>query len=279
MRILDTVFVYKLKKGEKLAYHGRYHAHGNNEYELHFFIDGAGSFLSNSAKMAISANSLFLSGPHEFHSILPERVTRPLTYYAVLFSLSEAEDAELYLLLTNILHEKAVRRTTADTDRFLFEEIYRQAGNNGASFQKSAGLLLESILFRWFSDENPAATGLNGKSERKKSSGLLIQNSLKFMESNLEKNITMNDVAYRMNLSVEHFIRLFRTEMHMTPYQYYIRLKAEAAAAELVSSNLPVATIAEKYGFENRFHFSRVLKKCTGMPPAAYRNCYMQNEV
>ena len=106
MRILDTVFVYKLNKGEKLAYHGRYHAHGNDEFEVHFFLNGEGSFLSNSAKLAITANSLFLSGPHEFHSILPEQVTRPLTYYAVLFSLSRTEDSELYLLLTSLLQEK-----------------------------------------------------------------------------------------------------------------------------------------------------------------------------
>ena len=276
MKILDTVFVYKLNKGEKLAYHGRYHAHGNDEFEVHFFLDGEGYFLSNSAKMAICSNSLFLSGPHEFHSILPEQVTRPITYYAVLFSLSRTEDSELYLLLTNILHEKAVRRVTADTNRFLFEEIFRLAGQGGStSFQKSAGLLLESILFRWFSDENPSASGTADK-KLKTASSQVIQNSLKILESSLEKNVTMNEVAYRLDLSVEHFIRVFREEMHMTPYQYYIRLKAEAAAAELISSNLSVAAIAEKYGFENRFHFSRVLKKCTGMPPAAYRNCYIQ---
>ena len=69
---------------------------------------------------------------------------------------------------------------------------------------------------------------------------------------------------------------VFREEMHMTPYQYFMRLRTEAAAAELITTDLSVAEIAERYAFENQFHFSKVFKRCTGLTPTAYRHCYMQ---
>ena len=86
MKILDSVFVYRLAGGDRLSWHGRYHAHGAGEYEIHFFLEGNGSFLCNRTRYPVSGGRLFLSGPREFHSILPETVSVPMTYYAVLFS-------------------------------------------------------------------------------------------------------------------------------------------------------------------------------------------------
>ena len=86
-------------------------------------------------------------------------------------------------------------------------------------------------------------------------------------------------MAYKLGFSAEHFIRIFRTRMNMTPHQYVMRLKIEAAASELITSEKAIAIISDKYAFENQFHFSRVFKKCTGLSPSAYRHFYMQKKV
>ena len=100
MEIKETAFIYKLIAGEKLAWHGRYHSHGEMEFEIHFFSEGEGTFFSNRTSYSIRNNTLFLVFPREFHSILPKEVKKPLTYYAVLFSLSKSEK-KLYQLLIN----------------------------------------------------------------------------------------------------------------------------------------------------------------------------------
>ncbi|MBR6215919.1 MAG: AraC family transcriptional regulator [Spirochaetaceae bacterium] len=275
MRIIDTVFVYRLAHGEKLAWHGRYHAHNDNEFEVHYFIEGNGSFLANTARISIDNNALFLAGPHEFHSIVPEQVTRPLTYYAVLFELDENEDKEIYLLLTNILKHRTIKHYAPEASRFLFDELLRLSAAKQKGLEKSAEYLLCSLLFRWYSEDSVSISEKTAAAEQKKSSSI-VSDGMKYFKANLHKSVTITHVAYELGLSAEHFIRVFREEMHMTPYQYFMRLRTEAAAAELITTDLSVAEIAERYAFENQFHFSKVFKRCTGLAPTAYRHCYMQ---
>lgn len=276
MRIIDTVFVYRLAKGEKLAWHGRYHAHNSNEFEIHFFLEGDGVFMANTARHSVSAYSLFLSGPHEFHSIVPQQKSRPLTYYAVLFYLEEEKDPELYLLLTGLLKLRAIKRQSSDAARFLFEELLRLSSSAQPGFEKSALHLLTSLLYRWFSEDVPAGQILQEQSGIKKTAHAIVKNALAYFSANLGNQITIYHAAYKLGLSSEHLIRVFRSEMHMTPYQYLMRLRTEAAAGELITTDDSIADIAVRYAFENQFHFSRVFKRCTGFTPSAYRQCYMQ---
>lgn len=273
MRIIETIFVYRLTHGEKLAWHGRYHAHNDNEFEVHFFIDGNGSFLANTARITIEKNALFLSGPHEFHSIVPEQVTRPLTYYAVLFELDEEKDKEIYLLLTNFLKQHSVKQFASDESRFLFDELLRLSASHQPGLEISANYLLCSLLYSWFSGDSVA---IKAESPSVSHRTAFVRSAMEYLKKNLDKNITISHVAYVFGLSAEHFIRMFREEMHMTPYQYFMRLRTEAAAAELITTDKTVAEIAEHFAFENQFHFSKVFKRCTGLTPTAYRRCYMQ---
>ncbi len=85
MKINDAACVYWLTSGERLAWYGRYHAHGPGEYEFHYFMEGQGALLINRAKYIIDGKRIYFVQPREFHSILPEAVEKPISYYAVLF--------------------------------------------------------------------------------------------------------------------------------------------------------------------------------------------------
>ncbi len=274
MEIKETTFVYKLPSSEKVAWHGRYHAHDDNEYEVHFFIDGEGYFLSNTAKFSIEQHSLFLCGPQEFHSIIPKNTTNPLTYYAVLFSLAEEKDTEIKVFLQNNLSCRTVQ-TIPQTNQFFFEELLRLSRSDKPGMQKSAEHFLLSLLFQWYAGTQNTSSPINPD---RKSQHILVQNAVQYFLSHLNTHMTINTVAYKFGLSAEHFIRIFRSEMNMTPYQYLTRARVAAAASELIATNKPVSVIADNFGFENQFHFSRTFKKCTGLTPSFYRHCYTQEK-
>lgn len=275
MEIKETAYIYRLSAGEKLAWHGRFHSHGENEFEIHFFSEGSGIFFSNKASHPISGGSLFLTSPREFHSILPDKVTSPLTYYAVLFSLSQAENS-LYQLL---IHPEAKRRHSARESeipvlRFILEDILKLSKSPSFHMKKSAALLLESCLYRWF---GKSAAGSHGKKSRAAQSAAARQHvadALKYMERNVCESRSIAQVASSCGISEEHLIRIFKAEMQMTPYQYFTRLKIQMASLALLSSSCPVSKVAADFSFENQFHFSRVFKKCTGMAPSLYRSAY-----
>ncbi len=96
------------------------------------------------------------------------------------------------------------------------------------------------------------------------------------MEKEVRENIKIEDIAWKIGISDEHFIRIFRQEVRMTPHQYFTRLKVEGASGLLMSTDKQVGEISDWFGFENQFHFSRIFKKCTGMSPVAYRRAYLQ---
>ena len=271
MRIKDVVFVYRLVGGDRLAWHGRYHTHGAREYELHYFLEGQGVFLSNRSRIEIEGNRLFLTRPREFHSILTEALSRPISYYAVLFEGEEGDKAdEEALRLLDHSSEAGARFLTLEArDRFLFEELHRLSRLPDDAQGRAASYQLLSLIHRWYAPRaDAAAAGRTGS--------VHIEKALDWMARSTRAKLSVGDLAALLDLSEEHFIRIFRAELGMTPFQYFTRLKAEAASGFLASSRLPVASIAELFGFENPFHFPRVFKKCTGLSPAAYRRAYVQ---
>ena len=275
MEIRDAVFVYRLAGGDRLSWHGRYHAHGTDEYEIHFFLEGRGIFRNNSARTVISGGKVFLTGPNEFHSIIPESVSAPITYFAVLFSFSNSGPDDLIRRLDYCLEQNGHSVTADSKYRFQFEDILQMGRSNDAVLRESAGHLLMSLLYRFFGQSGGTAPPAD-QGGKNRGYHVHTQKALMIMEKSVRKQMKVSDIAEKIGLSGEHFIRLFRKEIRMTPHQYFIRLKIEGASALLISSDKKVGDISDYFGFENQFHFSRVFKKCTGLSPAEYRRIYLQ---
>src|SRR5690606_24022285 len=102
MRILDAVFVYELSGSRALAWHGRFHRHGPREYEVHYFVQGLGSFKNRDSIRQVEGGSVILCGPEEDHAVHSSDEANPVCYYAVLFRI-EDEDTEVADLLSGLL--------------------------------------------------------------------------------------------------------------------------------------------------------------------------------
>ncbi|MDR2020138.1 MAG: helix-turn-helix domain-containing protein [Treponema sp.] len=265
------VHVYKLEGGDKLAWHGRYHTHGSGDYEVHLFLEGNGLFLLNRSKFIIQGNRLFLTKPREFHSILPDAVRRPISYYAILFEPDPAAAPDRELISLIEARDLSARRSTGieSRERFLVEELYHLTRDAGR--ERAAEYLLLSLLYRWYGEPFPRSGEMIPDRNIR---GDHAERALALMEKSIREKLDVGSLAGRLNLSEEHFIRLFHKKLGMSPFQYFIRLKIEAASAYLVDTNLTIASVAEHFGFENPFHFSRVFKKCTGLSPCHYRGIF-----
>jgi len=82
------------------------------------------------------------------------------------------------------------------------------------------------------------------------------------------------ELARKACMSTNAFLRLFRQETGTSPQHYSRQCRIEQACLLLHYSDLDIKSIAEKTGFCDRYHFSRIFKALRGVSPAEFRkNC------
>lgn len=78
-------------------------------------------------------------------------------------------------------------------------------------------------------------------------------------------------VAREMGVSERSFRRKFRRVCGLTPGDFHMQQRIEAARRRLLETHDKVADIALGLHFANEFHFSRRFKQLTGVSPCHYR--------
>ncbi len=79
-----------------------------------------------------------------------------------------------------------------------------------------------------------------------------INKTFDYIESNLEKPMTLEELATVANFSKFHFNRIFQSIVGETPFQFILRVRLERAATLIITSkNERISTIAYKCGFSD----------------------------
>ena len=81
----------------------------------------------------------------------------------------------------------------------------------------------------------------------------------------------IRELANACCMSETHFIRRFRELIGQTPTRYVQERRVTLAAQRLLFTQDSIERIAEETGFGNRFYFTRLFTRQTGVSPAAYR--------
>lgn len=95
--------------------------------------------------------------------------------------------------------------------------------------------------------------------------------ALEFMEQNLPRQITLEEIATKSGVAKHYLVKLFKTRMEETPVRFLWNLRIQKGAELLRSSGLNVAEISDATGFQSPFHFSRLFKKTQGLSPKQFR--------
>ncbi len=83
---------------------------------------------------------------------------------------------------------------------------------------------------------------------------------------------TVPGLARAAGLGPRQFLRRYRAETGSTPMADLRRMRCEAAADLLVSTDWPLERIAGAVGFCDAFHLSKVFRDCYGTPPGRMRS-------
>jgi len=94
---------------------------------------------------------------------------------------------------------------------------------------------------------------------------------LAFIEDNLHRNISIDELSELLHFHPNYFIRYFKDIMKVSPIEYTNNLRIEKAKTLLSTESITIEEIAHKVGFSTLYYFSRTFKEKTGFTPTDYR--------
>lgn len=153
----------------------------------------------------------------------------------------------------------------------LFHLMVREGDHQDEYSQWSLrGLLLQlcAALFRFM----PRREHLDKSGDIISDAGMkLVQSALKYIEENLHRNVTLEEIARHHNVSPYYFSRVFNriVGMNLKSFQNLLRLNR---AEELITSKcMPITEIAYECGFNSLRTFNRWFRAMRGYPPSKLR--------
>lgn len=188
--------------------------------------------------------------------------------YQMLHSI-KAQPADPYLVkrLYEINPNRELNNTDPKeygSDRSIYERKYLGQTLLGAASVESNGILLQ--LFSRFISERCLHGNVQPVSGYKN-----MKSVVEYIHENLERHINISELAGIMCLSADHFSKVFKKVMGITPSEYIITRRIERAEALLLTSNMNISQIALCIGISNPAQFTRLFTKATHYTPREFR--------
>ncbi|KQP59831.1 hypothetical protein ASF41_08890 [Methylobacterium sp. Leaf111] len=187
--------------------------------------------------------------------------------------------AERFAALANLYGDARIR---ADTVRYLADvpdPLIRQIGlsilselvresSAGRMMVEAAALALTARVAQAYGHDRPdradPVCGDHDCPER-------IQRAIAFIRDNLDRDLSVTELAAAACLSPFHFARLFKRVTGKTPYGFVSAERLARARRLLAERKLPLVDVALSSGFSSQAAFSTAFKRVTGCTPGEYR--------
>lgn len=88
------------------------------------------------------------------------------------------------------------------------------------------------------------------------------------------EQLTLDQISSELGLSPAYLSAMFKKETGITISQYITDFRIEEAKRLLVTTNDPIARIAEMVGYHDAKYFSRIFKSTVGLKASEYRRLY-----
>ncbi|MFH1378016.1 MAG: AraC family transcriptional regulator [Planctomycetota bacterium] len=243
---------------------GELPVHDHNGYELCYLMSGRVRWIFEDAPLEASGLDLTVAPPGVVHGGLDD-VMHPCKIFWII--LDRSLDG---LTLTG--PEKTAcraawrraRKTTAKTrelERALI--IARDAlGDPSETLAaRSAVLYALSLFRREFSVAEASPRNCPPP----------VSTATAIIRKHLSEKLSVADIADAVELSPSRLTELFRVHLGMSPGEYVVERRIDAARERLLKSKDSVTTIAYALGFSSSQHFAAAFKQHTGLTPSAWR--------
>lgn len=101
-----------------------------------------------------------------------------------------------------------------------------------------------------------------------------IRRAKQYIQNHYSEPVTLEEVSGIVGLSPAYFSVLFKKTEGEGFARYLTNVRLEQAKILLRESNIPVAEICRRVGYNDTKHFTHIFEKTVGIKPATYRKLY-----
>lgn len=128
------------------------------------------------------------------------------------------------------------------------------------------------LLLEFFLQLHTKIVQADTASKNMSDSQIYLEYALKYIADNLHRSVRIDELAELIGISQSYLYKLFMQKFNISPKQYIMRAKLNAAKDMLSDTSMNVTEIAEAVGYENVLDFSKMFSRKESISPQSYRN-------
>lgn len=132
-----------------------------------------------------------------------------------------------------------------------------------SAYVETQGIILQ-LLSRFIGTED-------FRSDSETTLSYKISETIRYIQNNLQTNLTVAFLAERVHQNPDYFSRIFKENTGERPLAYIQLKRIERAQFLMITTDLTFKEIAIEAGFESLAYFCRMFKRETGQTPSMYR--------
>lgn len=223
--------------------------------EILYFTNGEGYVTYDEKVLSVKKNDIIILNSNVLHSFYTDS---HMEYNCLIidrdFALKNGLDTNKLHFIEHINHDKNIID--------YFENIC-QTVSASCEYIDVATAVLPLLCYLY---HNYSTTNIS-----EKKSDNIIKDAITYILQNIQKDISIDEIAEKIGMSKYYFIRKFKKYVGYTPIQYINVQRCEMAKILLKEKNRSIKQIAKLCGFEDASYFSKVFYKYNKVHPSVYR--------
>lgn len=248
----------------KAWHHFRERKEPIGQYVFIYCTEGAGWFRLDGQEYTITANQYFILPAGMQHAYGADEVN-PWTIYWIHFKGKLASCFTGHTSRPTEIKPGIHSRISNRID--LFEEIFRalEMGYSHENLLYACSMFFHYLGTLRYLQQYRDAARIDSETND------IVTAAIHFMRENIEKKLTLAEIAAHTGYSPSHFSVLFSKRIGYAPLTYFNQLKVQQACQLLDFTDMKVNQVCYKIGIEDTYYFSRLFSKIMGMSPREYK--------
>lgn len=257
--------------------HPEIEAHDHNYLEFAFILSGQARHVCISGSTPCKQGDLFIIPVGSWHSysdcqqlelvncfFSPSLLSNELSWLAQDSVLKNFFRQQIPLIGQTIPHLQLDAKDFVKAQKLLIE-IHHLSLQDDSKLELLAHLLLLLAIVR--------DTALQSEAPSPAISTLhpSVKRAMELLNGNITHDWTLSGLANQLRINPSYLVRLFQSQLGISPMKYLNRIRADTAATLLLARDMYVSEIGQSVGWNDPKQFARLFKSHFGQSATQYR--------